>query len=119
MVLKNGATHLFGVDYQTTELRKYRDQARKMAIKAAKEKAVLLAGELEMNVGTPRQISESSFSYGYYGGGNYWGGGYGQMMTQNSYREAAPLDTPAEGTMPLGQIAVRAQVSVTFNIAAK
>jgi uncharacterized protein YggE len=33
-----GATHIHGVDFETTELRKYRDQARSLAVKAATEK---------------------------------------------------------------------------------
>src|SRR4051794_22143613 len=49
-VIKAGANHLGGLEFRTTELRKYRDQARKMAIKAAKEKADLLAGELGAGV---------------------------------------------------------------------
>src|SRR5439155_20223766 len=37
--LNNGANYLMGFEFRTSELRKHRDQARKMAIKAAKEKA--------------------------------------------------------------------------------
>src|SRR5439155_22246201 len=37
--LENGANYLMGFEFRTSELRKHRDQARKMAIKAAKEKA--------------------------------------------------------------------------------
>jgi uncharacterized protein len=113
--LKNGSNRLMGFEFRTTELRKHRDQARKMAIKAAKEKAVDLAGELEMKVAKPRTIGEASF--GYYGGRG-WGWAGGNAMAQNSVQFAPP---PAgggdgEGTLPLGQIAVRATVSVTFDM---
>jgi uncharacterized protein YggE len=40
-VLKNGANQFSGIEFRTSELRKHRDQARRMAIKAAKEKAAL------------------------------------------------------------------------------
>lgn len=108
-VLRNGANQLNGIDYRTTELRKHRDQARKMAIKAAKEKAEALAGELDCVPGRPRTISEG------YGGYSPWRWARGNAMAQN----AAQVEPgPAEGgeTTPLGQIAVTAQVTVTFDL---
>ena len=108
--LKNGANQLMGFEFKTSELRKHRDTARKMAIKAAKEKAVALAGDLDMKVGKPRTISESSG--GYFGG--YWGNQYGNA-SQNSM-QIAPGGGEGGETMPLGQIAVRATVSVTFDM---
>ena len=64
-VLKNGANQLMGFEYRTSELRKHRDEARKMAIKACREKAEALAAESAARSGAPRNISETS--YGYYG----------------------------------------------------
>jgi hypothetical protein len=113
-VLKNGANVIHGFEFKTTELRKHRDEARKRAIRAAKEKAEALAVELGAKVGKPRSIGE-----GYSGGGGYrswWGwGGYNY---QTNAQVAVQSDGPGEGgeTMPLGQIAVRAQVSVTFDL---
>ena len=37
-VLESGANYVEGIEFRTTELRKYRDQARVMAIKAAKDR---------------------------------------------------------------------------------
>jgi uncharacterized protein YggE len=112
--LKNGANLLLGIDYRTTELRKHRDDARRMAIKAAREKAALLAGELGEQVGRPRTISEGSFGYyGWYGGWNR-GGNY---MAQNSF-QVRDGGAGIEGqTIPIGQVAITAQVSVTFDLA--
>src|SRR5438876_3938433 len=42
-VLHAGANHIYGIDFSTSELRKYRDQARALATKAAMEKANDLA----------------------------------------------------------------------------
>ena len=109
--LKNGANQLHGFEFKTSELRKHRDQARKMAIKAAKEKAVALAGELEMKVGKPRTINEGSV--GYYG--RSWGGNSFSNSSQNAV-QAAPEGGDGGETMPLGQMAVRASVSVTFDM---
>jgi uncharacterized protein len=48
--LKSGANKIESVDFSTSELRKYRDQARAMAVKAAIEKAhdVAKAGEFRI-----------------------------------------------------------------------
>ncbi|HVT91077.1 MAG TPA: SIMPL domain-containing protein [Tepidisphaeraceae bacterium] len=114
--LKNGANRLMGFEYRTTELRKYRDQARTMAARAAKEKASLLAKELDCEVGKPVSISEGYF--GYVGG---WNARWGWNNNVNSYVQAQnSIQSPGEGetgeNMPLGQIGIRAQVSVNFDL---
>jgi uncharacterized protein YggE len=111
--LKHGANLLLGIDYRSTELRKHRDEARKMAVKAAKEKAQLLAGELGEGIGRPRTISEGSF--GYYGWAGRWGRG-APSFAQNSV-QVQDGGAGIEGeTIPIGQIAITAQVSVTFDL---
>src|SRR5262245_22053645 len=60
--LRNGVNHVLGIDFRTTELRKHRDAARQQAIRAAKEKAVALAGELDAKVGKPTNIQEQTQS---------------------------------------------------------
>jgi uncharacterized protein YggE len=112
LALKSGANLLSGVDLRSTELRKHRDSARSMAIKAAKEKAEALARDLECTIGAPRTIGES--------GSVYWGGGY-QFGNRYAYAQNVAQAAPGEAgeggeTMPLGQIAVRATVSVTFDL---
>ena len=111
--LKNGANRLMGFDYRSKELRKHRDQARAMAIKAAKEKAVALSGELGCTVGQPRTINEGGFSY--IGASSQGGWNRMNAMAQNvaQYGESS-----GEGgqTMPMGQIGIRANVSVTFDL---
>src|SRR5439155_2910564 len=121
--LENGANYLMGFEFRTSELRKHRDQARKMAIKAAKEKATALCAELDMNVGSPRTINEGNVGYwGYQGGWWGWGGGgRNQYMSQNSFQQAPNSGGGGGGggedqTMPLGQIAVHAQISVSFEM---
>jgi uncharacterized protein YggE len=112
-ILKNGANQLGGIEFRTTELRKHRDAARKMAIKAAKEKADALAEALDVHVGGPRTITEGA-SYGGYSGGQSW---FGNGIAQNAMQAApAAAGGDDEATMPLGQIAVRASVSVMFDL---
>jgi uncharacterized protein len=115
MVLKNGGNRINGLEFRTKELRKYRDQARAMAIKASLEKAEALAGELKCKPGNPRNISETGSYWGYWGGSSY-----ANTMSQNA---AQVIPSGGEGAdpqgLPLGQIAVRANVSVTFDLIAQ
>ncbi|WP_428940363.1 SIMPL domain-containing protein [Fontivita pretiosa] len=108
--LTSGANVLAGVEFRTGELRKHRDEARAMAIRAAREKAIALANELNCRVGTPRNISET--------GGGYWGPSFANRyaMAQNIVQEMPPAGAEGGETLPLGQIAVRATVSVTFDL---
>lgn len=58
-----GATEVSNVTLRTSDLRKHRDAARANAIKAAKEKAIALAGELGAKIGKPYRISEGGGSF--------------------------------------------------------
>lgn len=107
-VIKNGANRLMGIDYRSTELRKHRDQARKLAIGAAREKAAALAGELDCKLGAPRSITEGTFDHG---DNNF----FSSNMSLQAVEEVGGGDVGGE-TMPLGQIAIQASVSTTFDL---
>lgn len=119
--LRNGANRILSFEFRTSELRKHRDLARKLAINAAREKAVAMAAELKCRVGQPRSISETSGGMPFYGGwrsawyrGMYGAyGAYGQNVAQNVPGGAA--DSGGAAT-PLGQISITAQVNVTFDL---
>ncbi len=120
-VLEAGANYVMGIEFHTTELRKYRDQARSLAIKAAKEKAVALAGELDMKVGKATSIQE--YSSGWYSPySSFWSGsnsGMSQNVVQNSSAgggSGGPSDADSGDTFAPGQISVTASVSVTFEL---
>jgi uncharacterized protein YggE len=115
--LKAGVNYVHGVDFRTTELRKHKDAARALAIKAAKEKAAALATELGLRLGEPRTIrEEQSGSWSWYG--SWWGAGWSAGMAQNVSQNAAGGTAGAsmEGATAPGQITVRAQVSVSFDL---
>src|SRR6266550_3638034 len=59
-VLKAGVTRLSNVEFRDSQLRGHRDQARAMAMKAAQEKANLLAREIGQSVGPAYSISEGA-----------------------------------------------------------
>jgi uncharacterized protein len=111
--LDGGVNVIDGIQFSTTELRKHRDRARALALKAAQEKATAMAAELGMKVGKPRSINESS-SWSGYG----WRGPGGRSMAQNAVQNMAGGGEPLasdEGFAP-GQISVSASVQVTFDL---
>lgn len=106
--LSNGANLLLGVDYQTQNPRPHRDEARRMAVKAAREKAELLAAELNEKLGRVRTLNESNISY--------FSGGLLNSMG-NSSRSASDGDAASGETIPVGKIGIRASVNVVFDLA--
>ncbi len=111
-VLKNGANRVSGFEFRTTELRKYRDKARAMAIAAAKEKAVALAAELNCKPGNPRTINETNNYAGYNWGSNRFTNG-----AQNAVQSVPSSEEVGdEGQLPLGQINVGANITISFDL---
>jgi uncharacterized protein YggE len=112
--LDAGANHIYDVEFLTTELRKYRDEARALAAKAAIEKANDLAAASGMRVvGKPLGISSYS-----YGGGSWYGrsrGSRGANVIQNSYQGGGAAGATG-GTIALGKISVTAAVSMDFRM---
>jgi uncharacterized protein len=112
--LSAGANEVVDVQFKTSQLRQYRDQARELAMKAAQEKARDLAGAAGAQAGCVLNIDENTGS-SYYGG--WWGGRY-QPQTQNVLQNAPSSDQPPsdDGPISLGQIAVQAEVQVRFSL---
>lgn len=112
--LEAGANYVHGIQFRTTELRKHRDQARALAIKAASEKAEALAGELGQKVGKPHMIREDRGGWwSWYN--SWWGSRWGGGMAQNVVQDAGSFSR-AESTIALGQINVTARVTVSFEL---
>lgn len=61
-LLKTGVTEVNSVSFETSKLRQYKDQARDMAIKAAKEKATAMAGSIGQTIGKAIRITEGTIS---------------------------------------------------------
>jgi hypothetical protein len=113
-VLDAGVTHVHNIEFRTTELRRYRDQARAMALKAAQEKAALLAREAGRTVGAVQSIGEAT--YGYFSSyGSWWGNRYG-MQTQNVSQSFGGTSLSSDATMAPGQISIRVNVSMSFTL---
>ncbi len=116
--LQSGVNYIHGIDFQTTEFKKYREQARKLALEAAREKAEKMAGVLGQSIGSPVQISETySGSPGsYYSSWSGWGYGRGAGMPQNAIQNVQGGPGEISETIALGKISIRAGVSVIFKL---
>ena len=112
--LASGVNRINSVDFQVTELRKYRDKARRLALKAAREKAQNMAEVYGQTVGKPLQIDE----------GGYWCGGSSRDLDLPVPQYAANAATLAPNvsgsdigeTVALGKIGIRANVNVVFEL---
>jgi uncharacterized protein YggE len=113
--LKSGVNYVHGIEFRTTELRKHKDDARALAIQAAREKAAALAGGLDLKTGDPLDIQE--VQSGWWSGYNaWWGARWGSGMNQNVIQEAGGAAVLADSSVAPGQISVNARVSVTFEL---
>jgi uncharacterized protein len=113
--LASGANYVLGVQFQTSELRKYRDEARALATKAAREKAVALAGQLNQKIGDPIQISEISNRWYSWYGRSWWGSRQGSQY-QNVMQNVGGDMLPDDGVLSPGRISVTASVRVIFKL---
>jgi uncharacterized protein YggE len=113
-VLDAGANHIYGVEFMTTQLRSHRDEARKLAIKAAMEKANDLAAAAGLKV-SQKPLGIASYSFG---GGSWYGRWGGRAMYQNVSQNVYQTGGGAapEGTVALGKISVTASVTMTFRL---
>lgn len=109
-IIEAGGNRINGIEFGTTELRKYRDQARLLAVRAAREKAIAMATELGQKVGRPWKIDE--------------GGGWSSPMNRTNELQGATNATMAQsedgiesqGSVSLGTISIQAQVTVSFEL---
>lgn len=114
--LSAGANHVVNVEFYLSDLRKYRDQARELAVIAAKEKAADLAEAAGSKTGCVISINENTWSY--FNGG--WWGRSNQLWTQNTVQTLPPAGESEEldgfGPVNIGQISVRAEVSAVYSL---
>ena len=115
--LNAGANQVVNVEFYLSDLRKYRDQARELAMKAAQEKAQDLVFAAGAETGCVMNINENTWSY--YNGG--WFSQNRDLWMQNTIQNAAPAGggngaLGESGPVNLGQISVRAEVGASFSL---
>jgi uncharacterized protein YggE len=104
-VLKAGVTRVNNVAFRDSKNRYHKDQARVMAIRAAKEKATLLAREIGQAVGPAYSITEATPQV--YSTSNF---------SQNSMSTDGASSGESESAIAPGAISVTAQVTVRFRL---
>ncbi|HEY8185589.1 MAG TPA: SIMPL domain-containing protein [Pyrinomonadaceae bacterium] len=104
-IFKSGITRISDVEFRTTQIRKYKDQARAMAIKAAQEKATALTREIGQSIGKAYSISEEGLNYG-----------RNASNAANFSTGVGGSSSDDESTIALGQISITARVIVSFEL---
>jgi uncharacterized protein YggE len=111
-VLKSGITKVKNVNFETSKLRKLKDEARELAMKAAQEKATAMAGAIGQAIGKAVSVTE----------GDNINRGYSTRIDSNITTEvfdALPSGTSfsellAGKAFAPGAIKVEATVTVSF-----
>ncbi len=117
-LLQAWVNYLHGIDFQTVDFKRYREQARELALLAAKEKAEKMAAVLGQTIGSPLSIQESYSSqpWAYNSSWSGWGWGQASAMMQNVIQDnREPVREDSEPSA-LGKISIRAAVGVTFKL---
>jgi uncharacterized protein YggE len=107
-VLKAGITKLSNVAFRDSQIRKHKDQARVMAIKAAQEKAILLAREIGQTIGPAYSITED--------GGARYPTSNNTMQNSTSVISGDLSASESDSAIAPGLISVTAQVTVSFGL---
>jgi len=104
-LIKAGGNRIDSIQYEISDLRKYRDQARELAMKAAREKAQALAQALGQDIGKAQYIEEVPESSYQYSG-----------LVANSYLETSRGRSKSTSSTASGENRVSASVQVSFEL---
>jgi uncharacterized protein YggE len=102
-LIKAGGNRIDSIGYETSDLRKYRDQARDEAVKAAREKAGALAKALGQDIGKAQSIDEVP-DYGFSAG------------LQANIRFEDSREKLVAPAIAAGQKTISASVTVSFEL---
>src|ERR1700742_1809360 len=102
-LIKAGVNRIDSISYETSDLRKYRDQARELAVKAAREKAEALAGALGQGIGRGQTVEEPADTFF-------------QSYTANSYAFVGGATKMKGPSIAAGQKTISATITVAFEL---
>ncbi len=105
-LIKAGGNRIDSVRYEVSDLRKYRDQARELAVKAAREKAQALAAALGQEIGKAHSIEEVPEP----------GGGYTAALANSRIEYYNYADKSRAPSTSAGQERVSASIIVSFDL---
>lgn len=110
-LLNAGIDRIYDVEFSVKDIKKYKNDARIAAVKAAEEKAALLCsaadnGGKKLAPGKIIRINEIPQQHS--------GMGYG--LTQNTALEKNTVADAGTGVTPIGQIQITAQLEIVFTL---
>jgi uncharacterized protein len=113
-VVRAGISDVSDVTFRASKMRNFMDQARALAIRAAREKAQALAGEIGQRIGKATNITEVGLSVS---------SAYDQDTDQpaSNYSNTASAEigrniADNQGTIAPGMISITARVKVSFEL---
>lgn len=112
-LLKAGMNKVGYINFQTTKLKEYKNESRKLAIQAAKERAEFLAREAGIKLGRIVNISDVSTSWFPFGGSGSFSGA--NIISQRMVQNGGQSEDLAEAAAP-GMVSVRSQIVLTYEI---
>jgi len=110
-VINAGINQVHSIEFQTSELKKHRYEARSLAIAAAKEKAEFLAREAGFRLGNIINLQEST-NDGYWRPRNDRGG-----MSQSMSQAYTGNDGEDSDTLAPGMISITSNIRLYYNVA--
>ena len=102
-LMSAGANRIDSLTFDSSDLTSKKKQARLLAVRAAREKAEVLAKELGVTLGKPRTVSEGNLASS-------------QPMTWMNVHESYTKGAFVAGAFSPGQINVNSDVSVVFDL---
>ena len=113
-LIQSGVDRVRSVSFRATDIRKYRDQAREIAVTAAREKAVALAAKLDQKIGKAFSIDEDEMPIS---SALLYQPRPGLAVTANYSGEAGGGGADSsDGSLVRGEIPVEARVKVRFEL---
>ena len=106
-LLRDGVNRIDSVTFEVGETRKYKDEARLKAIRAAREKATAMAAELGQGIGKPWIILEDNATPYYYQG-------YANASVR--HRTVQVSEEAGGSSVAPGEVSIRASVNVSFEL---
>jgi uncharacterized protein YggE len=106
--LNTGVNRVLGIRFFVAEPRKYREEARLKAVRAAREKATAMAAELGQTIGKPWEVTEDTGVDASYLTVNSFSANYGGLSRQRDDKE--------ESTIAGGEVTIRASVRASFQL---
>jgi uncharacterized protein len=100
--LKAGVNRVDGISFFVADPQKYREEARLKAIRAAREKAKVMAAELGQTIGKPWEVTEGTDFDAQYAPMNF-------SVPRKGMQEE-------EATLAGGEVTIRAIVRVSFQL---